>query len=221
MRRLVLIVLCLAAACGKKDSPTTPTPEAATPSRVISVSPGDLIFGDVEVGSSKTLTLTVTNTGNSPMTVTSLSGPFQANYKVNFTSGTIPANTSQPIAVIFNPTEAKVYSGVMRVNCDCTGGNNGVNLSSVGVRTGPLWTQSGTGDNVFDIPQYVPRVRITGDYTRSSSNFIVYVAGKLTVNELIGTSWGSTHFEGTYLVTAGAVQIQSSSGVAWTFTEVR
>jgi hypothetical protein len=85
----------------------------------------------------------------------------------------------------------------------------------------PIFTASGTGDNVFTIPSYVTRIKVTGDYSGFSSNFIVHVAGHGLVNELIGTGWGTTHFEGTYLTTGGVTEILSSSGVRWTFTEVR
>jgi len=85
----------------------------------------------------------------------------------------------------------------------------------------PLFTRSGSGDTVFDMPTTVARVRITGTYTGTSSNFIVRIAGALVVNELLGTSWGLTSFEGTYLTSGGVVAITNSTGVAWTFTEVR
>lgn len=88
-------------------------------------------------------------------------------------------------------------------------------------RTTPTFTKSGTGDTVFDLPTYVARVRITGAYAGSSSNFIVYISGRLIVNELLGSFWRALTFEGTYLTSGGIVEIKSSSGVAWTFTEVR
>lgn len=83
------------------------------------------------------------------------------------------------------------------------------------------WTRSGSGDNVLTLPTYISRVKITADYPHNSSNFVVYIAGRLVVNELIGYAWGSTHFEGTYLTSGGVVEIKLSSGVAWTFAEVR
>lgn len=86
----------------------------------------------------------------------------------------------------------------------------------------PLFTAAGSGDTVFDMPTTVSRVKITGDYPSRSSNFIVKIGGRLIVNELIGTSWpNGPHFEGTYVTTGGVVEITNSSGVAWTFTEVR
>lgn len=85
----------------------------------------------------------------------------------------------------------------------------------------PPFTVSGTGDTVFDLPRSLSRVHIVGDYTKRGSNFIVWIDGDLVVNEIIGTAWESTHFEGTYLTGGGTVQIEKSSGVRWTFTEVR
>ena len=86
----------------------------------------------------------------------------------------------------------------------------------------PLFTISGSGDNVFDMPTSVTRVKITGDYPSRSTNFIVKIGGRLIVNELLGTSWpNGPHFEGTYVTTGGTVEITNSSGVVWTFTEVR
>jgi hypothetical protein len=86
----------------------------------------------------------------------------------------------------------------------------------------PLFTSAGSGDNVFDMPTTVARVKITGDYPGRSTNFIVKIGGRLVVNELLGTAWpDGPHFEGTYLTSGGVVEITNSSGVAWTFTEIR
>jgi hypothetical protein len=86
----------------------------------------------------------------------------------------------------------------------------------------PLWSVAGTGDTVFDMPRTVERVKITGTYTKSSSsNFVVWIDHDLIVNELVGSHWGQVTFSGTYAVSGGQVEIESSSGVKWTFTEVR
>lgn len=97
---------------------------------------------------------------------------------------------------------------------------NGANTLNFSLNA-PLFTAAGTGDNVFTIPSTVSRIRITARYTGFSSNFIVRIAGSLVVNELIGTGWGAVDFSGTYLTAGGTVQITNSSGVSWTFTEVR
>lgn len=83
-----------------------------------------------------------------------------------------------------------------------------------------IWNKSGQGDTVFDMPTYVSRVKITGTYTGYSSNFIVHIAGRGVVNELLGTAWNQTYFEGTYVTSGGVVETLYSSGVSWSFTEV-
>ncbi len=88
----------------------------------------------------------------------------------------------------------------------------------------PLWSQNGTGDMVFDMPLDVARVRVVGTYTGYSSNFVVWInkPRTLLVNELLGTGWGKTVYDGTLLTGGGGVvSIEGSSGVAWSFTEVR
>jgi len=98
---------------------------------------------------------------------------------------------------------------------------NGTNTLSFSLQTVDPWTTSGSGDNVFNIPTYISKIKIVANYGGFSSNFIVRIAGSLIVNELIGTGGGTTHFEGTYVTSGGQVQITNSSGVSWSFTEVR
>jgi hypothetical protein len=55
-----------------------------------------------------------------------------------------------------------------------------------------------------------------------SSNFIVRIGGRLTVNELLGAGWNQTRYDGTLLTGGGGVvSITNSSGVNWSFEEVR
>jgi hypothetical protein len=76
------------------------------------------------------------------------------------------------------------------------------------------FTRSGTGNQVFDMPLDVERVRITGAFTGSSSNFIVWVGSDLVVNELLGTAFGPTSYEGTHQVEGGVTRVENSTGVA-------
>jgi len=85
----------------------------------------------------------------------------------------------------------------------------------------PYWVRSGSGNIVFDMPSYVSRVRIQGTWTqRDTSNFIVYISGRLVLNEILRTS---LTYDGTHLVPAGnrVVEITSSSAINWTFTQVQ
>ena len=86
---------------------------------------------------------------------------------------------------------------------------------------GPPFSRSGIGNTVFDLPSGITRIRIIGNYTGSSSNFIVRIGGRLIVNELVGTYWQQTRHEGTYVISGTVVEITNSSGVSWSFAEVR
>ncbi len=99
-----------------------------TPTRIISLS-GNLAFGSVAVGSTAQTTLTIYNTGNSTMTVTSISYPsgFSGNW-----SGTIDAGGSQPVTVTFSPTSTISYGGTVAVNSDYTSGVNTIGASGTG-----------------------------------------------------------------------------------------
>jgi len=74
---------------------------------------------------------------------------------------------------------------------------------------------------VFELPTSVSRVKVTGARSGYSSDFIVKIGGSLVVNELLGTGWSRTYVEGTYLTSGGVVQITSSTGVCWSFAQVR
>ena len=207
------------AACGgsKADSPTNPTPTPpASATRIITIA-GDLSFGDLLVGTSAERPISVRNTGNGPMTVTGITGP--GSLTASWTSGQIPAGGSQDVMLRFAPTEARSYVGTVTVSANHTSGLNTIPMNARGVN--PLFRRTGTGDTVFDMPTSVSRVRITGDYSGGGSNFIVHIGGRGVVNEIIGTRWPSTHFEGTYVTSGGVVEILSSSGVSWSFEEVR
>jgi len=90
-------------------------------------------------------------------------------------------------------------------------------------RTAPPWSQSGTGDSVFNMPTSVSRVRITATPASSCQNFAVKIAGRLIVNVILGTcsvADARTH-DGTYLTSGGVTEVTISSGVSWSFTQVR
>lgn len=99
---------------------------------------------------------------------------------------------------------------------------DGTNTLNFSIRTIAPWSRSSSGNTAFDMPTYISRVRITGSYSGNSPNFIVRVAGRLVVNELLGTGWSQTRYDGTHLASGGGgVEITNSSGVSWSFTEVR
>ena len=131
----LFVGLALLAGCGKDD----PTPTAPTQGAVITLS-GNLAFGDVAAGSTATATLTITNTGNAPLTITSIG--FPAGFSGNFPSGTIAAGGSQAVTVTFAPTAAQSYTGTITVNGDHRSGTNTIAVSGTGF-TVPMFTLSG------------------------------------------------------------------------------
>ncbi len=141
-------------------------------------------------------------------------------YAASWTSGTIPAGGNQAVTIRFAPLEARSYNGTFTVNANHTSGTNTIPISGTGQRE--IFRKNGSGDTVFDMPLDVARVKIIGTYTGFSSNFIVRIGGRLIVNELLGTGWSSTRYEGTLLTGGGGVvSITNSSGVVWSFEEVR
>lgn len=111
---------------GGANAPTAPT----TPTRVISLS-GTLAFGAVTVGQTLDRTLTITNTGNSTLAVTGMTGP--TGFATTWSSGTIAAGTSQAVTIRFSPTLAQAYSGTITVNGDHTAGTNTAAVSGTGI----------------------------------------------------------------------------------------
>ena len=98
-------------------------------SRIIVLS-GNLAFGNVSTGATATATLTIANSGNSVLTVTSISYP--AGFSGAF-SGAIAAGGSTNVTVTFAPTALTSYGGTITVNSDATSGTSTIGASGTGV----------------------------------------------------------------------------------------
>jgi len=106
-------------------------------SKIISLS-GNLAFGNVVTGQTSTpQTLTISNTGDSPLTISSITYP--AGF-IGSWSGTItiPAGGSQDISVTFVPTAIQTYSGDITVISDKTSGTNTIAISGTGLNAAPI-----------------------------------------------------------------------------------
>jgi len=130
----------LVAACGSSGTPTVPsTPSSnATSTRVMGLS-GDLSFGNVAVGSKATQTLTITNGGNSTLTVSgmSVSAAVVGIYTSSWVNGTIASGASQQVTIQFTPGAAQTYSGALTISSDATSGPSTVGLSGTGIGQTP------------------------------------------------------------------------------------
>lgn len=121
---------------------------------------------------------------------------------------------------------APVPGGTVTLSYSASGYNAQTSTVSVttdtrrDVKLVPFWRASGVGDTVFDMPTSVRRVRIKGYYPSRSSNFVVRIAGRLVVNELLGTAWpGGQRYEGLFTTTGGLVEITISRDVQWEFIQ--
>ena len=212
-------------ACGDKGgSPTAPSgpsaPVSPTPVTRIMAVDGNLDFGDVRIGTTASRTIRLFNQGTGVLTVNGIQWPASGSvFTASWTNGQIQPNQSQEIVVNFTPTLTQSYSGQAVFQANQTEGGTAITITARGVRE--PFRRSGVGNTVFDMPPGVTRLRITGDYAQRSTNFIIKVGGRLVVNELLGTSWGATHYEGTHLVTGTVVEITDSTGVSWSVTEVQ
>ena len=100
-------------------------------------------------------------------------------------------------------------------------------------RASGTWSRSGSGNAILDLPTNVRFIHVAGEYTGSSSNFIIWCglesdAGGLVVNELLGTSWGQTTYSGVHSGLRSYngrgepceyLHIVDSTGVDWTITQ--
>lgn len=214
---LLIVVTCFAS-CGK-DSPTGPSSPPAADTRIIGIT-GNFDFNDVEVGQSSERTVTVRNDGNAVLEISSLTIQNASNFAASWTSRSIPAGSSTPLTMRFTPTLVRSYDTTLRLNGNQTSGDNTRAVFASGVRTGPLWTMSGHGNTVFDMPAYINRVRIKGRWNRTqTSNFIVHIGGRSVVNEILRNS---ITYEGVHLTNGGGVtEIVSSGQITWEFIEER
>jgi hypothetical protein len=91
---------------------------------------GNLAFGNVLTGSTATAILTITNAGNSALTVSSISYP--AGFSGAW-SGSVPPEEATNVTVTFAPVAVQAYSGTVTVISDKTGGENGIGVSGAGI----------------------------------------------------------------------------------------
>ena len=92
----------------------------------------EIIFGDVEIGSSETLTSTITNTGYADLEVTNITSNKPA-FTVNITSDTISPGSDLEVEVTFTPTNMTSYSGVIEITHNAVGSPDSVSVIGDGV----------------------------------------------------------------------------------------
>ena len=110
----------------------------------VTVTPAQVDFGAIASGTSRTIAMTVANSGNAPLNITSLTNPGNPVFTV-FSTGSVPIqllpNTSITLFVTFNPAASGAYSSGFVIGTDATNGNQTVNLQ--GQATAPLIITAG------------------------------------------------------------------------------
>ncbi len=168
--------------------------------RIIAIN-GNLTFGDVDINSTSQKTITIQNTGNSPLTVTGISYP--AGFSGNW-SGTVAADGgTQDVVVSFAPTAARGYGGTATVNSNATGGVNTKTVSGNGIGAVIRVTSSLNFGNVF-----------VGDSV--DRTLIIYNDGNTALN-VSGITYPYSEFTGAW---SGAIAAGASKAVTVTFAPV-
>jgi len=118
------------------SSAATLTVNAAT--YLLSASPASLGFGNVDIGSNSSLGATLTNNGNSNVTISGVTITGAGFSTSGVTSGTILSpNQSATVTVAFAPTVAQNFTGSVGVTSNATNSPATIALSGVGVQTAP------------------------------------------------------------------------------------
>src|SRR5579864_1091692 len=135
---LGMVLLCLAIMVGCQGfsaAPAITQPVGGT----LSLSTGTLDFGSVTTGTSKTLTLTVTNTGADSITVSSAS--ISSQY-FSLSAPTLPvavlAGQSIPVSFVFSPNAAGTFNATVSVTSNATNNPASFSLTGTGVTAGGL-----------------------------------------------------------------------------------
>jgi Bacterial lectin/Abnormal spindle-like microcephaly-assoc'd, ASPM-SPD-2-Hydin len=115
------------------------TSGATSTAPALSVSPASVPFGNVAVGSSGQASVVVSNVGNAPLTVSSVTGPSAPFAATGLPAGgaTIAAGASVTGTVTFSPSSASASTGSIAFQTN--GGNATVSLSGTGTSgSGPV-----------------------------------------------------------------------------------
>ena len=175
---------------------------ANSDTRVIGLS-GNMAFGQIIVGSTVMRTLTISNTGNSPLNVTGITYP--SGLSGNWSGGAIAAGASQNITVTFSPTSATTLSGNITIASDATSGTNTIAVSGSSVSATRIIGLS--GDMVF------------GNVTANSSSLRTLIISNTGNTALNVTSINyPSGFSGNW--SGGSIAAGASRNVTITFLPV-
>ena len=136
---LSLVLCCLAMIGCQGFSSGKTASQQPPPSGTMTLSGASLDFGSVTAGTSKTMTVTASNTGSASLTVSSAS--VSSKY-FSISSPTLPlailAGQSSPITLAFTPNAAGTFSATVTLSSDASDSYTTLSLGGTGLSSGQL-----------------------------------------------------------------------------------
>lgn len=158
------------------NAPTSPAAVAlagtgASATRSLSVSPSTLSFGSIKLNASTSQTVSLKNTGNSNITISSVTAIGAGFSDSGINSGLVLSpNQSATLNVTFDPTTAGAVSGSVGIASNAANSPESIGLSGTGVTTHIValaWTPS-TSSGVVGYNIY--RGTVSGTYSKLNSS---------------------------------------------------
>jgi hypothetical protein len=137
--KLTVLLLCLGTMVGCMGFSSSKTAAVQAPTSTLSMGGSVLAFGTVTTGTSKTLSMTLSNSGSASITVNSVSISSQAfSLKTPAIPTTIAAGQSAAITITFTPISAGDVNATASIVSDASSGNASFSLTGTGISSGQL-----------------------------------------------------------------------------------
>jgi len=185
----------------------TGTGTGALPTSIINLS-GTLSYGNVIVGSTLTKTLTISNSGTSSLTISSITLP--TGYSGQY-SGVINAGQSVNVVITFSPTSATSYNGNLTVVSNAGSGVSTISVSGAGT--------SNSGVGVFTFASIT--TSLTVEYSKSTTTYVNLSDGSKSVSSSLGMdlSLGGDN-NGLWLIGQNGTKFGTSATLAKDWSKV-
>jgi len=142
--KLGIVLLCLATMVGCQGVSTSKSATQTLQSGTLSLSGASLDFGSVTSGTSKTLSMTFSNTGTASITVSSASISSQY-FSVSAPSlpMAILAGQSIPVSFVFSPNATGTFNATVSITTNASNSAATLSLTGTGVANGQLAVNPG------------------------------------------------------------------------------
>lgn len=139
MLGIIFVGLATMVGCQGFSSGKAATQQGTTQSGTLTLGVASLNFGSVTTGTTKTMTLTASNTGTATVTVSGAS--FSTQYfsmSAPSLPTTIVAGQSTPLTLVFAPNAAGAFNATVTISSDASDASGTVSLTGTGVASGLL-----------------------------------------------------------------------------------